>query len=99
MRILSAFTIAAFVAATPCMAQVVITPSVGDTTRHDDRAEHHEYKAQRDAQHAREDASVGDYRGAAHEQAEAQHHQAIAQDQQQRADQDRRPGVHVEIGR
>ncbi len=99
MRIFSAVALGAFVAATPCMAQVIITPGGGDPVRHEERADHQEHAAQRDAQHAREDAAVGDYRGAAREQDEARDHQAAAQNQDRRADQDRHDGVQVQIGR
>jgi hypothetical protein len=81
MRIFSAVAIAASLAATPCMAQVVIVPGGGDSARHEERADHQEHKAQRNEQHARHDAAAGDYRGAAHEQANAQEHQAAAQHQ------------------
>jgi hypothetical protein len=82
MRIFSAFAIAASLAATPSMAQVVVvSPGGSDSARHEENADHQEHKAQRDDQHAHQDAAAGDYRGAAHEQANAQDHQVAAQHQ------------------
>jgi hypothetical protein len=69
MRIFSAFAIAASLAATPCMAQVVVAPPGGsDSVRHEEHADHQEHKAQHDDQHARHDAAAGDYHGAAQHQ-------------------------------
>lgn len=99
MRIFPAFAAAAFLAASPCMAQVVITPGGNDAARHADRADQQHHVAQHDENKAHQDAAMGDYRGAAHEQDKAQGHQAVAQHQEHRADQDSRGGVEVQIGR
>jgi hypothetical protein len=99
MRIFPVFAAAAFLAASPCMAQVVITSGGNDAARHADRAGQQEHVAQHDEHRARQDAAVGDYRGASHAQAKAQDHQAAAQHQERRADQDSRKGVQVQIGR
>jgi hypothetical protein len=96
---LAASATAAFLTASPSMAQVVITDGSHDADRHEYRAGQQERAAQHDEHKAREDAAVGNYRGAAHEQAEARDHQAAAQHQERRADQDSRDGVHIEIGR
>jgi hypothetical protein len=98
MRILSAFAAAAFLAASPCMAQVVITPGNNDAARHEDRADRQEHAAQHDEREAHRDAAEGNYAGAAQEQADAQHHQAVAQHQEHRADQDSGGGVQVHVG-
>jgi len=91
MRIIPTFAAAAFLAASPCMAQVVITtPGDNGAVRHELRADEQEHAAQRDEHRAREDAAMGNYRGAAQEQADAQHHQAEAQYQEHRAAQDMR---------
>jgi hypothetical protein len=97
MKIFPAFATAAFLAASPCMAQVVITPGGDDAARHEQRADHQEHAAQRDEHKAREDAATGNYGGAAHEQAKAQDHQDVAQHQERRADQDS-TGVQVQVG-
>jgi len=75
MRIFPAFATAAFLAASPCMAQV---NGDNDAARHEYRAQQQERAAQRDEHKAREDAAMGDRRDAAREQAEAQHHAAMA---------------------
>jgi hypothetical protein len=99
MRIFPVFATAAFLAASPCMAQVIITPGGNDAARHAERADQQEHAAQHDEHKAREDAAMGDYRGASHEQAKAQDHQAAAQQQERRADQDSHGGVQLQIGR
>jgi hypothetical protein len=99
MRMFPAFAVMGLLAATPCMAQVVITDGNHDAARHEYRADQQDHAAKRDEVHARQDAAMGDRRAAAHEQAEAQQHAAIAQHQEHRADQDKSSGVHVDIGR
>jgi hypothetical protein len=98
MRIIPAFATAAFLAASPCMAQVIITPGGNDAARHAERADQQQHVAQHDEYKAHQDAAMGDYRGATHEQAKAQDHQAAGQHQERRADQDSRGGVEVQIG-
>ena len=92
MRILSTVATVAFLAATPAMAQVVITTPApaapSDTVRHAYNANRQENAAQRDDYKARQDAASGDYRAAAHEQDKAQDHQDAAQHQEHRAAQD-----------
>jgi len=97
MRILPAFAAAAFLAASPCMAQIVITPGNNDGARHEERAEQQDHAARHDEHEARRDAAVGNYAGAAQAQADAQHHEAAAQHQERRADQDSGGGVQVQI--
>jgi hypothetical protein len=99
MRIFPAFAAAAFLAASPCVAQVVIRDGADNSARHETRADQQDHAAQHDEHEARRDAAAGDYRAAQHEQADAQHHEAVAQHQERRADQDNRGGVKVEIGR
>jgi hypothetical protein len=99
MRIFAAFATASFLAASPCMAQIVISPGGDDSARHQYRADQQEHAARYDEHRARQDAAVGNYRGAAQAQDEARHHQAVAEDQEHRADRDSRGGVRVEIGR
>ena len=99
MRIFPAFAVMGLLAATPCMAQVVVTDGNHDATKHEYRADQQDHAAQRGEAHARQDAAMGDRRAAAHEQAEAQQHAAIAQHQEHRADEDKSGGVHVEVGR
>jgi hypothetical protein len=90
MRIFPAFATAAFLAASPCMAQVVVGPGDNDAARHEFRADQQEHAAQRDEHRAREDAAMGDYRDAARERADAQRHDEAAQHQEHRAEQDSR---------
>lgn len=98
MRILPSIATAIFLAASPCMAQVVITNGSQDAARHEDRAEQQNQAARHDQHEAREAAAAGDYHGAARAQDDAQHHAAIAEHQEHRADQDRNSGVRIEIG-
>jgi hypothetical protein len=98
MRIFPALVTTALLAASPCMAQVTITPGGDDAARHAERADQQEHAAQHDEHKARQDAAAGDDHAAAHEQAKAQDHQAAAQHQDHRADQDSRHGAEVEIG-
>jgi hypothetical protein len=99
MRMFPIFATAAFLAASPCMAQVIITPGGNDAARHAERADQQEHAAGRDEHRAREDAAMGDYHDAAREHAKAQDHEAAAQHQERRADQDSRGGVQLQIGR
>ena len=99
MRMFTAFATAAFLAASPCMAQVVIAPGGGDAARHEEHADRQEHATQRDNYKAREDAATGNYGAAAHEQAKARDHQMEARHQERRADHDSTGGVKVEIGR
>ena len=90
MRIFQAFTAVALLAATPCVAQVIITtpaPSsdAADAAHHASNANRQENAAQRDDYKARQDASVGNYGAAAHEQTKAQDHQDSAQHQEHKA--------------
>jgi hypothetical protein len=98
MRIFPVFATAAFLAASPCMAQVIITPGGNDAARHAESADQQAHAAQHDEHKAREDAAAGDYHAASHEQGKAQDHQAVAQHQERRADQDSQGGVQVQIG-
>jgi hypothetical protein len=90
MRLFPAFAAAAFLATTPCMAQVVIGGGDNDATRHEYRADRQEQAAHRDAYVAHKMAEHGNYQGAAREQAESRQHQAVARDQERRADWDSR---------
>jgi hypothetical protein len=99
MRIFPAFAAAAFLAASPCMAQVVIRSGDNDAARHEYRADRQEHVAQHEERRAERDAAMGDRRDAAREHAEAERHAAIAQHQERRAEQDNRGGVHLDIGR
>jgi hypothetical protein len=98
MRIIPALATAAFLATTPCMAQVIIGGNDAAAARHEDQADHQEHAAQRDEHRAQEDARAGDYRDANREQARAQDHAAAAQHQERRADQDQN-GVTIQIPR
>jgi len=98
MRVSYALAVAAFLAATPAMAQVSITTGNGDSAQHQydanqDRAAGH---ANMEASH--QEAAMGNYgaaardREAAHEDWHAAHHQEHA------ADRDANSGVTLRVG-
>jgi hypothetical protein len=86
MRTAYALGLAAFLAATPAMAQVVI--GGGDASRHEAQAQQDRGAAQQDSAAARQRAAVGDYRGAARDQQEAQQERHAANHQERKADRD-----------
>jgi hypothetical protein len=94
----AALLAATFLAASPCMAQLVITNGDHDSARHDDRAAHQEQAARHDEHEAHAAASAGNYRAASAAHADAQHHAAVAQHQEHRANEDSHSGVRVEVG-
>jgi len=98
MRFGYAITVAAFLAATPAMAQLTVTNG-------NDEAAHHQYNADRDRAAGRADmeashqeAAMGNYgsaqrdREAAHEDWHAAHHE------EHHADRDANGGVTVRLG-
>jgi hypothetical protein len=100
MRKAYAFGLAAFLAASPAMADVVIGTGGGDAARHEQRAEQDRMAAHHDAAEANRDAAMGNYRGAAREQREAQHEWHAANRQEHKADRDSddHGGFHVQLG-
>ncbi len=96
MRTVYAIGMAAFLAASPAMAQVVI--STDNDSRHDRRAQQDRSDARQDQAQAQRDAAMGNYRGAAKEQREAIHEDRSADRQEHKADRDDR-GVTVQLGR
>ncbi len=85
MRISSIIATVTFLAATPCMAQVVIAPAGSDAAHHAERAQRQENVARHHDAKARQNAAMGHYRAAAHEQDKARDHQDMAQHQEHRA--------------
>jgi hypothetical protein len=98
MRKIYSLGVAAFLIASPAMAQVVIGGG-NDAARHEQRAQQDRYDARRDANQAQRDAAVGNYRGAAREQQEAQQAMHDAQRQERKADRDDHGGVNLQFGR
>ncbi len=98
MRTAYALGLAAFLAASPAMADVVIGTD-NDSARHDMRAQQDRNDARQDQAQAQRDASMGDYRGAAREQDEARHEMHDANRHDRKADRDDHGGVTVELGR
>ena len=97
MRIGYAVAMAAFLAASPAMAQVVIGGD-HDAARHEYQADQQRHAAQEDMHESHELAEHGDYRGAMRERREAQQHRHAAMEQERRADRDAdRGGMRVEI--
>ena len=96
MRTAYAIGLAAFLAASPAMAQVVISTD-NDAARHDQRAQQDRMDAHHDQAEAQRDAAMGNYRGAAHEQNEARDEWRDSQHQQHDADHDSN-GVSVQFG-
>jgi hypothetical protein len=93
MRLFSTIAAAAFLATTPCMAQVVISGPSRDAGRSDYRAEQHREAVHEDMHAARERTAERDDRSAAHERAEAREHHEVAREQEGRG------GVHLDVGR
>jgi hypothetical protein len=98
MRKTYALGLAAFLAASPAMADVVIGGTDNDGVRHEQRADQDRAAARHDNAEAREHAAVGDFRGAAREQNEARHEWRDANHQDRKVDRDERGGVRLEIG-
>ncbi len=99
MRTAYALGLAAFLAASPAMADVVIGGGDHDAVRHEQRADQDRAAARHDQAEAQRHAAVGDYRGAAREQNEARHESRDAIHQERKADSDDHGGrFHVDIG-
>jgi hypothetical protein len=98
MRKVYSLGVAAFLIASPAMAQVVIGGG-SDAARHEQRAQQDRYDARRDAGQAQRDAAVGDYRSAARDQQQARRDMHDAQRQERKADRDDHGGVNLQFGR
>jgi hypothetical protein len=98
MRTAYAFGLAAFLAAAPAMADVVIGGGDNDAARHEQNAAQSRAAARHDNAEAREHAAVGDYRGAAREQNEAREEWRDSHRQERKADNDDRGGVRLQFG-
>jgi hypothetical protein len=98
MRKAYALGLAAFLAASPAMADVVIGGGDNDAARHEQRAMQNRSAARQDNAAARERAALGDYRGAAREQNAARQEWRDANHQEYKADRDDHGGVRVDIG-
>ena len=96
MRKVYSLGVAAFLMASPAMAQVVIGGG-NDAARHEQRAQQDRYDARMHAGQAQRDAAVGDYRSAARDQQQARHDMHDAQRQERKADRD--GGVNLQFGR
>jgi hypothetical protein len=96
MRKTLAFGLAAFLMASPAMAQVVIGGD-NDAARHEQRAQQDRMAAQKDAMQAQRDAAMGNYPGAAREQRESHQEWRDANHQDRKADRDDH-GVTVQLG-
>jgi hypothetical protein len=106
MRIFPAFAIAAFVAASPCLAQESMDGH-HDAAPHDERADQPYHAPQRDEHNAR-DSGIGDHRAPvrAHVQAQhhvvvvqhPEHHAVVVQHPEHRTDEDGRDGGHADMG-
>ena len=97
MKTAYALGLAAFLAASPAMAQISIGGGDNDAARHEDRAQQDRMDAHHDQTQAQRDAAMGDYRGAAREQREAHQEWRDSRHQQHDADTDAN-GLHVTIG-
>jgi hypothetical protein len=99
MRTAYAFGIAAFLAASPAMAQVTFGTGDYDAPRHEQRSQQERMEAQHEIMRSHRDARMGDYRAAerdrrdAHEDWRDAHHQDRAADR----DRDNRNGFNVQI--
>ncbi len=90
--------LAAFLVASPAMAQVVIGGGDNDAARHDRRAQEQRMDAHQDAMQAHRDAAMGNYGDAAREQREAHHEFGNARHQEHEADRDSNGGFRVQVG-
>jgi hypothetical protein len=97
MRTAYAFGLAAFLAVSPAMAQVIIGGGDNDAARHEAQAQQDRADVHQDMNQARRDAAVGNYGAAAQEQRDAHHDWRQAQHQQHDADRDSNGGVTVQI--
>jgi hypothetical protein len=96
MRTVYALGLAAFMAATPAVAQVVI--GGGDASRHEAQAQQDRAQARQDSAAARQRAAMGDYQGAARDQRAAQDERHDAHRQERKADRDAN-GAFIQLGR
>jgi hypothetical protein len=97
MRTAYAFGLAAFLAVSPAMAQVIIGSGDNDAARHDAQAQQDRADAHQDMNQARRDAAVGYYGAAAQEQRDARSDWRRARREQHDADRDSNGGVSVQI--
>jgi hypothetical protein len=97
MRTAYAFGLAAFLAVSPAMAQVIIGGGDNDAARHDAQAQRDRADAHQDMNQARRDAAVGNYGAAAREQHDARSDWREAHHEQHDADRDSNGGVSVQI--
>ena len=96
MRAAFAYGLAAFLAISPAMAQVVIGGD-NDAARHDMKAQQDRADANQDMNQARTDAATGNYTGAARAQRDASHDMRQANHQQRDANRDDSGSVSVQI--
>jgi hypothetical protein len=96
MRISYAAAVAAMLAGTPAMAQVIVGDN--DAARHEQHADQDRSAGRQEMNEARHEATRGDYRDAARDQAEAHQDLNAARHQNHEADHDRGSGVRVEVG-
>jgi len=99
MRVSYALGFAAFIAAAPAMADVVIGTGGHDSARHEQRAMQDRAAARQDNAEAHERAAVGDYHGAARAQNDARDEWHDANRHERKADRDDHGGVSVQLGR
>jgi hypothetical protein len=97
MRQALAYSLAAFLMASPAMAQVVIGGN-NDSARHEQNAQQDRTDARQDHADAQRDAAMGNYGDAAHAQREAHNEWRNAHRQQSDTNQDGNGGVKVQIG-
>src|SRR5579863_8353177 len=97
MRKAYAFGLAAFLAISPAMAQVVIGGGDNDAVRHEQNAQQDRADAHQEMNRAHRDAAMGDYAGAARAQQDAHQDWRQAHNQQRDADHDSSAGVSVQI--
>jgi hypothetical protein len=98
MRIGYAVAVAALLAGSPAMAQVIIGGGDNDAARHEYRADQDRAAGRQEMNEARGEAARGDYRDAARDQTEAHHDWNAARHQEQDAARDSNGGVTVELG-
>jgi hypothetical protein len=97
MRTAYVFGLAAFLAVSPAMADVVIGGGDNDAARHEHRAQESRTDAHQDMMRSHRDAAMGNYGAAAQERRDAHMDMRRAHHQEHAADRDDHGGVSVQV--
>jgi hypothetical protein len=98
MRISYAVAVAAFLAGTPAMAQVIVSGGDHDSARHEAQADRDRAAGRQNMEAAHQEAAMGNYGAAARDQAAGRQDLHASHHQQRDADRDSHGGVVVQLG-